>query len=171
MSKTQTQSLLHKKPSSTKKFWLITLCVVLGVVGITIGKSLYDTYSDRPLAKGLEFIGREYNSGCAPFRILCYGPESEFLFYATEINPDEVINLFPGWKVEKVGEENIPIPSYMGKARYYVLRSEDNHKSAGFAYFFNTNAVRADFKLLPNQKTSTLRFDRASYEALRQANT
>lgn len=170
MSKKPQTPSSDKHSFSLKKFWLIFfLSITLALIIVSVGTSLYDTYHDRPLAKGLNYIGREYNSGCLPLRILCTSPESEFLYYATDIEPDKVVGLFPGWRVEKVGEENIPIPSYKGSARYYVLRSLDSQRSAGFAYFLNSEAVRSDFKLLPTQKQYTIGFDLVDYEKLHEA--
>jgi hypothetical protein len=158
----------QKRHFSTKRFWLISLAAIVFIIGICAGTSLYDTYRDRPLAKGLDYVGRDYNSGCLPFRILCTGPETEFLFYATEINPVDVVDLFPGWKLDRQAEGLWHLPGGQTDEHAYLLVSTDGANNAAFSHFSHKDRVTSELHLLSTNKPYLIMVDKDEYTALRQ---
>ncbi len=169
--KPQATSPRHKL-SSYKKFWLIFASSIVVIIGILLGSSLYETYHDRPLAKELQYVGREYNSGCSLFRIICASPESEFLYYATEKKPDDVVGLFPGWKLENKQESLWPLAKDRIEDIVYSLVSADGTRLAtGYYYFPNKNQMTNELHLLPTTKPYIIMVNREEYDILRQADT
>ncbi len=160
----------HHKLSSYKKFWIIFTSSILLIIGILLGTSLYETYHDRPLAKGLDYIGRDYNSGCLPFRILCTGPESEFLFYATNVKPEDVAGLFPGWKLEGKGESLWYLPQVQVDILVFSLVSNDGTRLvAAYDYFSDKDPAIRQLNLLPSDKKYLIMVDSEKYKILHQA--
>ncbi len=167
--KPQAPSPRHKL-SSYKKFWLIFASGIIVIIGILLGSSLYETYHNRPLTKGLDYVGRQYNSGCLPFRILCTGPETEFLFYATDVKPENVGDLFPGWKIESKQDSLWYLPKTQVENVLFSLTSpKDTQLKAGYYYFPDKKLPTQELNLLPNSKSYIIMIDREEYNVLSQA--
>ncbi len=158
-----------KKRFNIKKFLLITVSIALILIALFFGKQYYDTYHDRPLAKGLQYVGRDYNNPC--FFGQCYGPETEILYYATDIEPKGIVKLFPGWKVKKVNEGTSILwhnKRDASRKRAYTLEKQLNGDIGVYRYLIDKDKVISDSRLLPTNKKYIIQVWRDSYDKLRQ---
>lgn len=156
--------------SLNKQFLLIGSIVLLifVMVGILWGKSYYDTYHDRPLASGLQYVGRNYNSPC--YLGTCYGPTTEIYYYATDIKPDDVVKQFPGWKIDKVdkGDEKLwnQDTSY---TEGYNLTNPSSGTQAFYEYIADNNKVISASHLIKTNKKYIILIPREDYDILRKS--
>ncbi len=167
MPKKPQASSSRQKLSSYKKFWLIFAGSIIILLSTVLGFSLYETYHDRPLAKGLDYVGREYNSGCLPFRIFCTSPETEYLYYATDINPDEVLTSFSGWRLESKKKGAWEFPKEQAQHYTYNLVASDGSLAA-YSYFPDKEQANRVVQLLPSKKQYIIMVNREEYNTLRR---
>ncbi len=156
--------LMHKNSGlqkrSFKKVWVIISCitaVILIFFGAFLGKSFYDTYHDRPLANGLQYLGRNYNSPC--YLGQCYGPTSEAYYYGTNVKPEDIVDLFPGWKIDKTGttDETIWDSNDESNITYYNLVNTKTGKESSYEYIANKQVAMQAGHLLANDKKYIIR--------------
>ena len=140
-----------KRIHFNKRFWMFTGVTIIALVAGYFGKSYYDTYHDRPLAKGLQYIGRYYNSPC--FFGQCYGPTTEAYYYATDIKPQDVVKLFPGWKVDKAiaTKSGIGRDSIISSIGYNLVRTKTG-TSSFYRYIADKEKVTEEKHLLSSDK-------------------
>ncbi len=156
----------HQKHLNIKKFLLITFSVVVGLIALFFAKQYYDTYHDRPLAKGLQYVGRDYNNPC--FFGQCYGPETETYYYATDIEPKGIVKLFPGWKVGETGESYIFLrDGTTTDSRGYNIVNSKLNKNSFYSHVLDKGLVTKKSSLLSNSKAFIISISREDYDLLR----
>lgn len=157
---------VKKKPLS-KKFWIIAGVIILVLVAGYFGKSYWDTYHDRPLADGLQYIGRDYNSPC--FLGDCYGPTTEIYYYATNIEPKDVVKLFPNVRLVEVTHVNRSLWNNKGSSEVYGYNFK-THDGAlgGYSHVVDKNAVISASRLLPTDKAHIIKIRKDSYDKLHE---
>lgn len=166
---------MHKKGESSRRTFKKPLAVIgyiamaiFVIMGVLLGKSLYDTYRDRPLANGLQYTGRDYNSPC--FLGQCYGPTTENYYYATDIKPDDIVKQFPGWKVNEVdkGDEKL----WNQDTSYTVGYNLTNPSSGAHAFYehiADNNKVTSASHLIKTNKKYIILIPREDYDILRKS--
>ncbi len=169
---------MHKKNESPKKgkktFKKLLIIIgyvttiIIAIVGVFLGKSLYDTYHDRPLADGLQYIGRDYNSPC--YFGTCYGPTTETYYYATDIVPDDIIKLFPDWKVEEAikGDEVLRNQDTSYTVGYNLINSRSG-AHAFYEYIANSTKTISTSHLIKTDKKYIIFIPREDYDTLRKS--
>ena len=168
MSKTKSKSN-QKQHKFNKKYWIITGVIIALMMGY-FGKSYWDTYHDRPLAKGLQYIGRDYSSGCAIaiIKFICTSPETEYLYYGTDIEPKNVVKLFLGWKVEKVlhVRQDLNDNRNSSEVDAYNLINRQSGDTGYFGYIKDKKAVISASRLLPSDKKFIISINVRDYDKL-----
>ena len=88
-----------------KRFKLVIIILVL-VAAYALAHNIWihnrevEDYKQKPLVSGVDFLKREYTSGCLALDlIMCtLGPEMTYYYYETDLSLQELIISFPGWK-------------------------------------------------------------------------
>ena len=94
------------KPSRLKRFLNHPLAIPFFIFLTFFIYFVTTNYWPRPLADGFRFVGREYNSGCLITPVIsiglyCTGSAYAYLYYATNISPEDAHKAFPGWEINK----------------------------------------------------------------------
>ncbi|MGB4762135.1 MAG: hypothetical protein WBP12_02125 [Candidatus Saccharimonas sp.] len=162
------------KPKTTllskyRKLITAATIVAFAAIALFVVKPLYDTYHDRPLADGLDYIGRDYSTACIPM-LRCFGPTTESLYYATDIPPDEVVALLKGWEVTSVieAEDYLRGQQATSWGKGYQLKGEASDITSYYGYIADKPAVTKASRLLPTNKKYIIVINGDDYEMLRQ---
>lgn len=157
----------HHKGSWFKNKNLIAASslVLLVLTALFVAKPLYDEYHDRPLAASMQYIGRDYNSPCSPL-FGCFGPTTETFYYATNSNPDTLLESFSGWTLEsKIEGIHYTTSGSVSAIGYNLLSGDDTYVSVN--YIPNKHEISQLSKLLPTDKQYILSISRENYDQLR----
>ncbi len=154
---------------ASRKLWIILGIIVLIVIGFA-AKQLYDTYHDRPLATGMQYVGRDFSSGCL-IGLLKFGCDyaySESFYYATDTPPMNIIRLFPGWKIEKVKDDKQVLRNGLisDSVGYWITNKTSNRKSF-YEYIHNKADVISASHLLKTDKKYIIVVPKEDYDQLR----
>lgn len=160
---------MHHKSSWPVNRTLLVLSSLLLLILLVLFaiKPLYDEYHDRPLAANMQYIGRDYNSGCILI-FGCFGPTTETFYYATDSDPTEVLESLSGWRIESKTEGTHYTPDSVVDAIGYNLVS-NNGKQANITYIPNKKEISQVSKLLPTSKEYILSVSHEDYDKLRDA--
>ena len=171
-SKKQTQP--KKKKPFYKKSWpivtivLLVISLVAAFLVVNQSQAAYDeTYRDRPLAVGLEYIGRDYNHPYVPF-VGDVGPTTEIYYYATDTEPKDVVKLFPKWKIEEVKRERRGLQDdNVSDAYKYTLINETSGRRSAYTHIVDTSSVIKASKLKDSHRKYIIQIWRQEYDELR----
>ena len=170
----------NKKSAKRRKPLVVTLTIIGSVIflgfGIFFSVKAYDhyeTYRDRPLAEGYEYVGRDYTSNCfinfIKIHSLCFIAETDRYYYTTDSDPADLIKTAPKWAMGSNGESKRSVwndPNTFTKAHYY---NADNIQSGEHIYYealYDTKAVTKASNLKPSDKRYIVSIDRQYYEKL-----
>jgi hypothetical protein len=85
------------------------------------------------------------------------------------VNPDEVVKLFPGWRVESKQESLWYLPKTQVETSAYSLISPNGTQlKAAYYHFHDKNTATRELNLLPNNKQYIIMVDRDEYDILHQ---
>lgn len=157
-----------KRKHFNKTPWLIAIAIVALLVAGYFGKVYCDTYHNRPLADGLQYVGRDYSSGCAIeiIKFMCTSPKTEYLYYATDVEPKDVVKLFPGWKVEKVlhVRQGLNDNKSSSEVDAYNLINRQSGDAGYFGYIKDKKAVTSASQLLSSDKKFIISINARDYD-------
>lgn len=148
---------------------IILICLAVAALGLFVLLPLYDTYRNRPLADGLQYVGRDYNTACLPV-LGCFGTTTENLYYATNTPPDKVINQLDGWKVTDTHHavDELWGSQETSNATGYQIKNTASDETSYYGYIEDKAAVTKASRLLPNDKRYIIVIRGQDYEMLRQ---
>lgn len=91
-----------------KRFKLVIIILVL-VAAYALAHNIWihnrevEDYRQKPLVSGVDFLKRNYTSGCLALDlIMCnLGPEMTYYYYETDLTAEELANSFPEWQLKE----------------------------------------------------------------------
>lgn len=161
----------HKSSWIKNKKLILTFGLLLLVLAaVFVAKPIYDEYHDRPLTAGVQYIGRDYHTGCVPM-FGCFGPTTEYLYYSTNISPRDLVSSFSGWKLAEVstGKTILWDREFESESEYYTISNTTSQQSLTYIYIKDKNLVSRVSKLLPTDKKYIIQIDKDDYTMLRKS--
>ncbi len=123
-----------------KQLFFVILAALFGILVY----NLWLEYHPRPLADGFTYVGRDYNSGCAVFKLDCWSPETETLYYATDVEPTDAMKKFVGWEMK-----GTQMGASSSSTVYTFSNQRSNDQSFGIEYMTDQQSAPKSPFFLP----------------------
>ncbi len=169
----------NKKSAKRRKPLVVTLTIIGSVIflgfGIFFSVKAYDhyeTYRDRPLAEGYEYVGRDYRDSCIIrfIRIdyLCHVMEVEEYYFATDNPPEELAVKIPGWSVGERSTNQVYLwdNSLSPTEVFNIYGTTNGAPHASYVSYLDHEAVIRASNLKNTEKKYIISISKDAYEKL-----
>lgn len=174
MTKTSSIKKRNKNVALLIAFAIVGLVAIPAIlIGAQMIYSHHETYKDRPLANGYQYIGRDYQNPCLVNYMTvgmgCFIAETDSYYFATNHDPATLTSSIPGWQLGANGETERKIwkqPNIFTKIHYYNAYNTKDLTHIYYEAYSDTQLIIKNSQLQQTDTRYIILVSRDDYEKL-----